>query len=98
MGFCPELARPLGAPALIVQAGGRAWFGRGFGWDGGPLLRGSLGGVFKPRSGALLSPNPQSSRGSPLVGHRVSADDTQRASAAAPDEEPYVPGCKHTHT
>lgn len=57
----------------------------------------TLGGVFNPRSGSLLSPTPQSSRGRPLVGHRLSAD-TQRAAAAAPDEEPWVPGCKHTNT
>lgn len=25
MGFCPELARPLGAPALILQEAGKTW-------------------------------------------------------------------------
>lgn len=63
MGFCPELARPLGAPALIVQAGGRTWFVRGFGWDDGPLLRGSLCGrwaVFSTLVLILFSPPPLS--------------------------------------
>lgn len=61
MGFCPELARPLGAPALILQAGGRTWFGRGFGWDGGPLLRGSLCGrraVFSTTLLVVVSSHP----------------------------------------
>lgn len=69
MGFCPELARPLGAPALIVLASGRTWLGRGFGWDGGPLLRGSLGGrwaVFSPPFWFSSLPHPS-------VGQRPSA-------------------------
>lgn len=69
MGFCPELARPLGAPVLIVQAGGLENVlcsgVRVGGRTTSPRLGvRTLGGVVEPRSGALLNPpTPQSSRG-----------------------------------
>lgn len=96
MGFCPELARPLGAPTLILREGGRTW--PGIGCDGGPVLRGSVRGHWAVWVFFLLR------SGSPPVGMLTSASWPPtvswllQRSCAAPDVDLREPGCKQTRT
>lgn len=102
MGFCPELARPLGAPTLILREGGRTW--PGIGCDGGPLLRGSVRGHWAVCLGGGVFFFFLLRSGSPPVGMLTSASWPPtvswllRRSCAAPDVDWREPGCKQMRT